>query len=446
MSGRTPRDQSGIGMVMIMGVGALVMMMAFVAHRIFDGAITSSSGHVTYEQAIHAAEHGVDRTLARISSNPDYSNVTSGWSGSAGSERDWVLAQAGAMTAEKAPNGEFVALKPADRNIIYGVSYLPSKAAPRQTRVVKAEYLLSSFSPDHAILVGGDLRLNGNPAVGGIAGNVHANGNVELVGSPSVSGQLTTSGGFSGKDPASVAASYEAGVPTVTIPEIDPLAEWYRHKSAGDFASGAPLSMTWYDLCPDGTVRRPDGSAPCAGSLAPGFVSGSEYRGFRLSGDNWDYGGNSTYDGAYFAYRKSIKIAGNPGEAGVPWRATLLAEPGPDDNSTCPNLTLGDIEVAGNPSIVPFLQGLTFMAGRDLRLTGNPTASYSGLMLSKEQLSVSGNPRLTGSIIAESTCNTPGSRVDQLFSDVPGNPTIAYDGGLEALIGAIPRTTLWLEL
>lgn len=445
-------DQSGVGIVLVMGVGMLVMGMAFLAHSIFDGAITSSSGHVTYEQALHLAETGVDESLARISKNPAYANavaVPATFDPALG-EKGWVLQQAAVATPEKSPEGEFVAIKPPNRNVIYGVGWIGDRGSSRRTRVVKAEYLLSAYNPQNAILVGGPLALNGNPAVGGTAGNVHANDDINLTGNPQVTGGLRTTGQFLGKDPSTLPSppgSATAGTDEVSIPSSDPLAEWYKHRDYGHFVAGNAVYEGWYDLCPDGIVRKPDGAAPCTGTVAPGSVAGAQFRGFKLSGAIWDYHGNSAYDGIYFAYRTSIKVTGNPGEGGVPWKATLFAEPGPDDGTQCPNLVGGDIDVSGTPRITPFLDGLTIMAGRDLEISGNSSAAYlAGLMMANEQLSVPGNPTLTGSLIAEGLCNTPGSLVDAADSSVKGNPTITHDGALEVKIGVIPRTTLWLEL
>ena len=73
-TGSTRRaSQAGVGMVLMMGLGMLVIAMAFVAHRIFDGAVSSSTSHVTYEQALHLAETGIDQTLARLQKNEAYS-------------------------------------------------------------------------------------------------------------------------------------------------------------------------------------------------------------------------------------------------------------------------------------------------------------------------------------------------------------------------------------
>lgn len=432
-------NQSGIGMVLVLGMGFLVLGMGFLAHRIFDGAITSSSGHVATEQALHLAENGIDQTLARISNNPAYSNATTLPGGVV--EKTWALEQAAAATPQQGPEGEFVAIKPAGRNVVYGVSWIPNRAEARRTRVVKAEYLLSAYNPEHAILVGGPLILNGNPGVGGYAGNVHANGPIDLTGNPLVSGNLTTSGIFTGKQPDALPSppgGYQSTAPKIDIPRIDPRAEWDSlvHGNVG----------TAYDLCADGWIKIPDGSTPCSGTVVPGFDLGEEFRGFKYSGGNWDYSANTAYEGIYFAYRSSIKIAGSPGSPGSPWRVSLLAEPGPSDDAACPGLVGGDIEISGNPSLSPFLVGLTLMAGRDLKLNGNPGTAFSGLMMAKEQLSVSGNPGLTGSLIADGVCNTPGSLVDRDQSEVSGNPTVTYDGDLEAKIDNLPRTTLWLEL
>lgn len=426
-------DQSGIGMVLVMGIGMLVLGMGFLAQRIFDGAITSSSGHVRSEQALHLAENGIDQTLARIAKNPDYANAADIPGGVA--EKAWAMEQANAAPTERGPEGEYVAVKPPNRNVVYGVSWIPNRAAPRRTRVVKAEYLLSAFNPVQALLVGGSLKLNGNPEVSGNAGNIHANGPIDWAGSPSASGSVTTSGGFVGNKLPQPPQSFDAAGPLVLIPEVNPLAEWYR--------SAAANLGSWYDLCDDGKARLPDGAKPCAGTV----VGTTNFRNFKFSSPKWTVSGNAGSDGIYFAYKTNIVVSGNPGSdpPGTPWKTTLFAAPA--EGTVCPNLQTGDIEISGNPAIVPFLDGLTLMAGRDLKLNGNPSAasvSYSGLMMAKEQVDISGNPAIEGAVIAEDACNTPGSPFSS--SGVGGNAKINYDGDLEVKIGNIPRTTLWLEL
>jgi hypothetical protein len=87
-----------------------------------------------------------------------------------------------------------------------------------------------------------------------------------------------------------------------------------------------------------------------------------------------------------------------------------------------------------------------FMAGRDLRVSGNPDQSHEGFMAAHEQFNISGNPVLNAALIANDKCDSPASAVAQSDHEISGNPTITYDGNFEAPVGLNIRITLWLEL
>ena len=439
---RRGRDQAGIGVVLVIAVGMLVIGMGLLAHRIFDGAVSSSSSHVTYEQALHLAEHGIDQTLARIQKDQTYSNapdipdsVVSG-----PEEKAWVAQQIETATAQTAPEGEFVALKPGNRNVVYGASWIPSRANPRRTRIVKAEYLLSAYNPDDAILTGGNLRINGTVDVAGSAGNVHSNAALTVIGSPSISGSLTSSGSFSESgSPTVLGPERGGGYPEHSLPTIDPVQEWHRHVGPAADPDKAYDSV-WYDLCPDGTVRRPDGAAPCQGSLADGFVPGVDYQGWRLKGDRWEFGSNNAFDGVFFAYEGNIKVSGSPGSGGTPWTVTLMASgSGPDGD-----LATGDIEISGSAVMTPMITDLALLARRDIDLTGTPGQGLNGLVAAHEQVRAAGHASIVGAIVAEDEGDSPGSPIHG--NGVDGTISLVYDGGIEVPIGSVIRTTLWLEI
>jgi hypothetical protein len=439
---RRGRDQAGIGVVLVIAVGTLVLGMGLLAHRIFDGAMSSSSSHVTYEQALHLAEHGIDQTLARIQQDPTYSNgpdlpdsVVSG-----PPEKAWVVRQIETAAVQTAPEGEFVALKPRNRNVVYAASWVPSRAHARRTRIVKAEYLLSAYNPDDAILTGGDLTLNGTVDVAGIAGNVHSNGALTVIGTPSISGSLTSSGRYSESGgPTVLGPEKGGGYPEHSLPTIDPLQEWLRHVGPAADPDTA-YDAVWYDLCPDGTVRRPDGTAPCRGSLADGFAPGMDYQGWTLRGDTWEFAGNNAFDGVFFAHEGNIKVSGSPGSAGTPWTVTLMASgSGPEGD-----VATGDITISGSAVMAPMITDLALLARRDLDLTGTPGQGLNGLVAAHEQVRAAGHVSIVGSIVAEDAGDSPGSPVHA--NGVAGTVSLVYDGGIEVPIGSVIRTTLWLEL
>ena len=451
-TGSTRRaSQAGVGMVLMMGLGMLVIAMAFVAHRIFDGAVSSSTSHVTYEQALHLAETGIDQTLARLQKNEAYSNAAAFPNGvvAGADEKTWVKDQIAAAAPEKGPEGEYVAIKPPNRNVVYGASWIPNKATAKRTRIVKAEYLLSAYNPSHAFLVGGDLLVAGSPVITGAGGNVHSNGDLGnndpalgISGNPTISGNATTAGDLAVSGSPNVGGLLAGSQPAVDVPEIDPLDLWNRN------AKLPAYSANWYDLCKEAdpalqwSVRSPDGAGPCQGTILASHQThpSDEYRAFKLSGSTWDVSGNDpSYHGVYYAHEASIKVAGNPGTHGNEWRTTLIAS----GKGTCAAIVEGDVTVTGNPHMTAYLDGVLIFAGRDAQISGNPNQTfYTGLVAAHEQVIINGNPDMSGAFIAEDICDSNGTGIVK----INGNANITYDGSLEVPIGTVIRTTLWLEL
>jgi formylmethanofuran dehydrogenase subunit C len=438
--------ESGFGIVMVLGLGVLVLGMGALAHFLFNSAINTSDRHVTYEQALHLAEQGIDQTMARLAENPGYdTDATFGPAPptvvTAADERAWVEQQAAAAPAssvQSSPGGEVVAIKPSNRTTIYAVSWVPSRSAAERTRVLKQEYEAGAGTfVEAAIMSEGTLTVPGNPEVSGSAGSVHANGNISISGSPDISGNLSTAGSLYGS--GNVGGTTTAGAPRRTVPTVDPRVVWQLH------ARSATYSGSWYDLCPDGTVRLPTGTSPCAGTVVAD-ASSDEFRGFKLSGDNWDVSGSSgVYHGVYYAYRKNIKVSGNPGTSSNPWQATLIAEGEVTSTSgSCAQRSRGDIEISGNTSLTSFLGDLALIAGRDIKVSGNPNQTYAGLFTALEQVDVSGNPQLIGAIISSTTCDSAGSPVSQ--NSISGNMKLSFDGSLEIPLDGGLRVTLWQEL
>ena len=90
-------------------------------------------------------------------------------------------------------------------------------------------------------------------------------------------------------------------------------------------------------------------------------------------------------------------------------------------------------------------EGLGFVAGRDLEISGTPGSGFNfiGVHAAHEQFNVRGNARMEGAVLANDTCDTPGSPVNE--SSVGGNVEVTYDGASVPL-GSNIRTTLWLEI
>jgi len=278
--------------------------------------------------------------------------------------------------------------------------------------------MLVGVVPLPAVLVDGNLRLNGNPAVFGPAGAVHSNGNLEIAGVPCAEEYFSatgTVGDSSGNWPNAKTgrgcannppdgeddpADLRPGESRVPVPQISPAD--YR------------LQANFF-LGNDGVIRDRNGVDITL--LVPDW--------------SWDPGnrrwvaGNKIVGGTYYA-EGNIEITGNPGQSNPkepPLPLTLLAE--------------GWINVSGNPRTTPALVSgtlaVSMLAGTDLRLSGNPSTTYRGLHYARHQIDFSGNPALNGQVIAANLADTgtPQNLVERKqggFIEVSGNPSIYYDG------------------
>lgn len=444
------RDESGVAMILVVLVALLMLAAALLAADLTDTSITGSGAHVRYERELHLAEEGIDLALARLQADDTY-HTTTAPAPAAGATEDeelaWALAHLTSATVEAAPDGSFSFVKPQDRNVIYAAGWDRSKTGPALGRVLKAEYLFSTYHPEGAIVTGGDLEISGSAGVDGILGDVHANGDIDFSGSAaSISGNVSASGAITGDGGIAVGGDTNSGAPMASLPPVDPLEMWgLLSPNYTGSVVGTNYTGSWYDLCSDGTARAPDGGAPCGGSVLYSAATATQaYRGWtwKSSTSTWQKDGAGEYGGVYFVDGANAEIAKSPGSTASPWQATVITN-GIDYVGGCETIH-GDISVSGSPVMVGFVTGLSLVSGRDLHITGNPNQSFNGVLAAHEQIFVSGNPTVVGSLLAESACDTPGSPVD--VTSISGSMSITYDDDIDVQLGNLIRTALWLEL
>ena len=174
----------------------------------------------------------------------------------------------------------------------------------------------------------------------------------------------------------------------------------------------------------------------------------------RMRDGIWDYGSDYQFAPLYNAVifvHGSVKISGNPGTSSNGKYCKAPSTCGaagsiPNDTWAVSLITYGNMEVSGNPSYSPANPSkgyhFLFVAGRDVKLSGNPGATnacpsgcstssvsnvdtYSGIIAAHEQISISGNPQILGFLLVEDAiaCSdmvTGGTTIN-------GNPSIYYD-------------------
>jgi hypothetical protein len=260
----------------------------------------------------------------------------------------------------------------------------------------------TTFLSDDAIRTQGPLSISGNPTVGGQCGSFHTNDDLALSGNPLISGSATASDNYTITGNPSVGPGSGGGVPTGTIPVINPT----------DFLNAAKASLSAnqvFQMKANGQVL--DGN----GALITTLSSGGSYNGWGYTSGSpaqWQLSGNTGYNGTYYL-EGNVTVSGNPGSPSTPWITTLIAT--------------GDLIISGNPEIQTSLTDTLFIAGLDIRISSNPTQGFNGLIAAHEQFSLSGNPTINGFIIAEDASSTSNTVTSNTVS---GNPTINYSCGL----------------
>ena len=312
-----------------------------------------------------------------------------------------------------------------------------STAFGRNGAAATLEIIIAAV-PLPALVVDGNLRLNGNPSIIGAGGAAHANGLFDLPGVPCAEEFFSatetfldtaeTGTGCAGNPPSGTDSppDIRPGEDEIILPEIDP-------------ASLEPQAD--YILGDDGRIRDQAGNV--IGDANPGTWNGWDWD---PGGSRWVAGGGIP-GGTYYAEGSNINISGNPGSGPPgtpPLNLTLIAE--------------GWIEISGNPNIIPDLtmDNVTYsmVAGTDLKISGNPGTIFQGLHYAGHQIDFSGNPTLNGQVFGKNLDDTeyppppfPGGqnlieRQAGGFVEISGNPTINYDGsgGLVAV-----RAVAWRE-
>jgi hypothetical protein len=477
------KGDEGFGLVLVVGMTAVISTLLIVVFAIARGSLESSISHVSFERAINVAESGVDQTLGRLQKAYDTGGgdfpvpapshptctaptVSAPSFANEDDEKAWARQEletlrATAACVQSTGEGEFVVLKPANRQVVYSLGATPAFDQPRaKTRLLKSEYLFSPYRPSNALLTGAKLCISGSVLVDAtntsIPANVHTNGDVATScgngggsgsGSGTIEGTLTASGSYTVNSNVNVAPGSGGGTAKQGMPVVDPRDVYFREY--------AKYAGRWYDLCSDGTAKIPTSAGPCA-TTDPSHLLYT-YQSGDLGFQGWTYSpGSSTgapvwsmttksspYSGVYYVHQGDAVVGGNgsTNPSDPAWNATVIAESKLDavDASlgTCGKLG-GNIEWKLE-NIRNMMTGTVFFAHADLAGSANSHAE-NGMFIAGDQVYLNtSSGSLRGAVIAADQCpnsNSPNSV--QGFS-------IYYDGSVEAPLSSIIRSTLWLE-
>lgn len=451
------RQEDGFTMILVIGVGILMLAFAFAAAGGSVNVARSSGLHVIFGQSLDAAEAGIDQLQARLQQVngaytycPTTTNVTtcdtpsntwvSGFplvpNSDPTSEAAWAKTTLRQLAADNqgllqtTATGQYLAIKPAHLNTVYSMSWVPNYAQVKRQRLLKAEYIFSTYHPSNAILTNGDItccasyQVGNAPGITGVIG-IHTNGSMTSVPTPANGETVQVTASGTGPNAGS------SNTPIQTVPAINP-------RTIYNNLSGS-YSAAWYDLCPDNTFRSPNtatSATPCTGTI---LQSGGTFRGWSKSssGTTWDpTGGN--YPGVYYVYRGNIHV-GSPHTVTLSAATTLITEA--TANRACPK-TDGDITLDNKSSWTGgwYIPGLMVVAGGNFYQNNQAVSSPPGgayLAQGSVNQHTSAHDALYGLMIAEDFCGET--------NDLQGS-VLFYDGGEDLPLAPLIRTTLELEL
>jgi hypothetical protein len=451
-SRRDYRDDSGFGLILVVALSVVITLFVALSLTLAQRTISSGRSHTTYNQSLDASESGVDLVLGQLKTNHSYAAGpdlpaqcwTSGLtldSPCGTDERAWVRLQLSSLATTssnrvRVSQGEFVAIKPAHAHAVYSMSFVPDYAHATRIRVLKAEYLFSTFAPADAILTGSSSNISGSFTVSAVLGSPPASihSNQDLTQCPNLS---ISAGGTTSASGLTNACGGTAQSARETIPAIDPRAvytsEWSKY------------SGTWFDLCPDGKAYQPSAAGPCSGqaqgSASPLFLGNSPFRSWSFGSGTWNDGGGSNSSGIFYVYRADANMT----RAGSVIQ-TVLTEAtmnrGDPTTQCAKNPNDGNITIK-QTDVTTFMPGLVILAGNSLSMQAQSGAGV-GLVAAQETVSMntSSAPGVQGAVIAENYCDSTANPEVNSFQ----GSEVRYDGSIDVPLGSTVRTSLELEL
>jgi hypothetical protein len=448
------RADDGYGMVLVLGIGLVLTALAVLAAGKGVAAVNGSATHASFGQNLDVAEAGIDQISARVqATNGSYvycptsatvtctlsSQVRTRGFATRADERQWAastlrqLAAGNPSLLVSTRGGQYLAIKPAGLNTIYSMSWVPSYAKATRQRLLKSEYVFTTFRTSSALLANGDISCCAsydfdltNDMAPTSAIPIHTNG--ALTGSVSAKSgvlQATASGACS--------SPCVSGKPNVTVPTIDPRV--FYTSQAWRYANN------WYDLCPDGTARKPNLAAnatPCTGVvLEPSISNGQRFRGWTRSGSTWSNSGGD-YPGVYYVYRGNVDQTSAQGSNLTTWSGAMTIITEATNNRGCQKVDGYQSYKALDWLNGGYIPGVMVVSGSYwYQDTNSHLASGAVLAQGYVEQHTSSSAGLSGQMIAENLCG----ETNKLQGSV-----LAYNGGGDLPLGQLVRTTLELEL
>ncbi len=483
---RRLRNEEGVGLVLVIGIGAFILALLGVAVSMAINSLNISQHRSNYEMALASAETGIDETLGRLqwaydSNGVDFpipNTATATFPtpvcdsapvsqpadfDSADDERDWAVARIEALVAsnpgclQTTESGQYIVLKPSTPLVdgrypgfgrVYAMGWSPDRTtANASSRLVKVEYVFLPYTPQNAILTAGNLAISSSTTVTTAAGyppelaGIHSNGTITTQGNPTVYGMVTSTGPSTASSNRfySNPGGSVANAPTNTVPRVSARSFYFNAPNSDAVA----VSSRWYDLCPDGSVKAWSDGGPCTGAVKS---TQSDIGWSYDSGTRTWTASRNTVSGAFYAHEANV-TEGN-GNASI---ANITVIASSQNASDCATKRYGNIHWDHYDMRAPAFRNLFLYADADIETESNFSAGstgaggsavISGMFVAGDQISMQTSSQgAVGSVIAADRCTTS----PMVTSNEVKNPAVYFDPDGDSPFTDIINTTLWLE-
>jgi len=298
-----------------------------------------------------------------------------------------------------------------DRVVLRAIGYGPNGTSITLARIIETFDSASTTTTDvpsllnPALLVNGNFEMNGNITVTGTSGNVHSNGNIAKTGaSGTVSGDVTTSGTYTGPTITTGGHVTGTGRATINVPDIRAAT----YESIADYKLGVVSGSAVVQ-----TRATPTSAwVTCTTAACKGT-------GWTYSGGTWTSGSNPT--AATYFVEGNVVIANTTGST----------------NRAVSVLATGDINVSGGSAeLTPAATAgnIQFVSDGDVTVTGGADLDASstlieGQILVRGQFEAGGNMSFQGRVVVQDVAGA-GSLVGNGLSRIHGSVSFLYNGSL----------------
>lgn len=432
----TTTGDSGIGLILVIGISVVVFSLVATSLIIATSALRQSKNRTDFELALAAAEEGVDIAFARQQDAFD-NGVSTGY---AIPNMDGAVLKPGATCVGPEPDelsgtneleqartelmalaevpgclqdgasGQFVVMRPAmtvNSGTIYAMGWSPAKDASNAAeRMLRVDYIFSPYAPQHAILTGGNLHIGGSVVINVVDGappvaGVHTNADLTYnTGSLEVCGSVSGTGSVPSTQYDNTCLNQSQSPvqsPVVALPLIRP-SSFYRRATTVSTAADAINQNLWFDLCPGSgtnfTIRAyhgSDPSTPCQGDILGDQNSpinwGVDYDPSGISGGPTFELTNAARNGVFYAHHANLTTKQGGQAPAVPPRRTLIASQATECDETTGNIQYDHFDMVDGP----YVRNLFMLADSDLSVNanvqlGNPDTPVGGMFVAGDEL------------------------------------------------------------